>query len=125
MLRLFALLCTLIVSLPAVAQYAPANAEWNQPIAPFRIADNLYYVGVKGGIEYAGWSDHPLMESLGLPDEWLETTRRRTLEIVGEIRSGRVEVHPRDRENCRFCDSKDICRVETQATVLVQVAEGV
>ncbi len=48
MLRIFALLCTLFVSLPAMAQYAPANAEWNQPMAPFRIADNLYYVGVKG-----------------------------------------------------------------------------
>ena len=52
MLRVFALLCTLIVSLPAVAQYAPANAEWNQPVAPFRIADNLYYVGVKGISSY-------------------------------------------------------------------------
>ncbi len=88
-------------------------------------AAGMYYVGVKGGIEYAGWSDHPLMESLGLPEEWLESARRRTLEIVGEIRSGRVEVHPTDRERCRFCDSKDICRVETQAAAaLVQVAEG-
>jgi metallo-beta-lactamase class B len=52
MLRSFALLCTLIVSLPAVAQYAPANAEWNKPVAPFRIADNLYYVGVKGVSSY-------------------------------------------------------------------------
>jgi metallo-beta-lactamase class B len=52
MLRVFALLCTLIVSLPAAAQYAPANAEWNKPVAPFRIADNLYYVGVKGISSY-------------------------------------------------------------------------
>ena len=28
------------------AQYAPAPAEWNRPIEPFRIAGNLYYVGV-------------------------------------------------------------------------------
>ncbi|HEX6494450.1 MAG TPA: subclass B3 metallo-beta-lactamase [Acidobacteriaceae bacterium] len=52
MSRVFALLCTVIVSLPAMAQYAPANAEWNQPIAPFRIADNLYYVGMKGIASY-------------------------------------------------------------------------
>jgi metallo-beta-lactamase class B len=52
MLRVFALLCTLIVSLPAVAQYAPANAKWNQPVPPFRIADNLYYVGAEGVASY-------------------------------------------------------------------------
>ena len=85
-------------------------------------AAGMYYVGVKGGIEYAGWSDHPLLESLGLPENWLENTRQRTLEIVGQIRSGRVDVHPADRDSCRFCDSKDICRVETQpAAALVQL----
>jgi metallo-beta-lactamase class B len=53
MLRVFGLLlCTLIVSLPAAAQYAPANAKWNQPVPPFRIADNLYYVGAEGVASY-------------------------------------------------------------------------
>jgi metallo-beta-lactamase class B len=52
MLRVFALLCTLIVSLPALAQYAPANAKWNKPVPPFRIADNLYYVGAEGVASY-------------------------------------------------------------------------
>jgi metallo-beta-lactamase class B len=52
MLRVFALLCTLIVSFPALAQYAPANAKWNQPVPPFRIADNLYYVGAEGVASY-------------------------------------------------------------------------
>ncbi len=83
----------------------------------------MFYVGVKGGIEYAGWSDHPLMESLALPEGWLENTRRRTLDIVSGIRAGRVEVHPADRDNCRFCDSKDVCRIETQTTV-VEIGEG-
>ena len=26
-------------------QYAPANADWNRPLPPFRIVGNLYYVG--------------------------------------------------------------------------------
>ena len=82
------------------------------------------YLGVKGEILYAGWSDHPLMESLALPENWLENTRRRTLEIVGEIRAGRVEVHPADRESCRFCDAKDVCRVETQGAALIEITEG-
>jgi metallo-beta-lactamase class B len=29
----------------AAGQYAPANAEWNRPIEPFRIVGNVYYVG--------------------------------------------------------------------------------
>jgi metallo-beta-lactamase class B len=52
MLRALALLCTLIVSPSVIAQYAPANAKWNKPVPPFRIADNLYYVGVKGVSSY-------------------------------------------------------------------------
>jgi metallo-beta-lactamase class B len=52
MLRAFARLCVLFVSLPGFAQDAPANAEWNQPVPPFRIADNLYYVGAEGVASY-------------------------------------------------------------------------
>jgi metallo-beta-lactamase class B len=52
MSRLFILFSALLFALPAPAQYAPANAEWNKPVAPFRIADNLYYVGVKGVASY-------------------------------------------------------------------------
>jgi metallo-beta-lactamase class B len=52
MRHIFALFCALFVSLPAVAQYAPANAEWNKPIAPLRIAGNLYYVGAAGISSY-------------------------------------------------------------------------
>jgi metallo-beta-lactamase class B len=32
--------------------YAPPNREWTTPIAPFRIADNLYYVGSKDLASY-------------------------------------------------------------------------
>ncbi len=32
----------------AWAQYAPANAEWNRPVEPFRIVGNVYYVGAAG-----------------------------------------------------------------------------
>ena len=46
MLRIVAtLLCTSSL-LPA--QYHPANAPWNRPVAPFRIVGNLYYVGASG-----------------------------------------------------------------------------
>jgi metallo-beta-lactamase class B len=52
MRRIFVFLCMALASFPALAQYAPANADWNRPVPPFRIADNLYYVGVKGVASY-------------------------------------------------------------------------
>jgi ATP-dependent helicase/DNAse subunit B len=82
----------------------------------------MFYVGVKGGIEYVGWSEAPLMNGLALPENWLENTRRRALEIVGQIRAGRVEIRPADPDSCRFCDARDVCRVETQA--VAGLAEG-
>jgi metallo-beta-lactamase class B len=39
----FALLC--FVQASTSAKYAPANAEWNRPVEPFRIVGNVYYVG--------------------------------------------------------------------------------
>lgn len=35
----------ILLATGAAAQYAPAVAEWNRPIEPFRIVGNLYYVG--------------------------------------------------------------------------------
>jgi metallo-beta-lactamase class B len=40
------LLAALLCAAPAPAQsYGAARAEWTTPLAPFRIAENLYYVG--------------------------------------------------------------------------------
>ena len=75
----------------------------------------MFYVGVKGGIEYAGWSADRSMGSLALPENWLEITRERARHMVQEIRRGRVEILPADRDSCRFCDAKDICRIEAGA----------
>ena len=53
-----------------------------------------------------------------MPERWLETTRERTLKIVEEIRGGRVAVAPSDTDKCRWCDAKDVCRIEvTKAAV--------
>jgi metallo-beta-lactamase class B len=53
------LICAFVILQPqasassASAQYTPANAEWNQPVEPFRIAGNLYYVGASDVTSYA------------------------------------------------------------------------
>ena len=62
-------------------------------------AAGMYYIGLKGGVELAGW------------------------EIVEEIRAGRIDVAPSDRDKCRFCDCIDVCRIEVaQPTTVVEGA---
>jgi len=75
----------------------------------------MFYIGVKKEVRYAGWSVRPLMDALPLPENWFEHTRERALRIVEEIRGGRIEVAPANRDNCVFCDAKDICRVDSRA----------
>jgi metallo-beta-lactamase class B len=44
---------SLMLVVPSTAQsYGPAHPEWTAPLAPFRIADNLYYVGSKDLASY-------------------------------------------------------------------------
>ena len=69
-------------------------------------AGGMYYIGLKGGIETAGW------ECAEEPADWLDHSRARTLAIVEQIRAGRMEVAPADRDKCRFCDCVDVCRIE-------------
>jgi hypothetical protein len=76
----------------------------------------MYYIGLKGGLENAGW------EAADLPENWLELARERTLKIVGEIRAGHMDVAPSDRDKCQFCDCRDVCRIETAQPATV--AEG-
>jgi ATP-dependent helicase/DNAse subunit B len=80
----------------------------------------MFYIGVKGGVRYAGWSAKPLLDAAPLPEDWFERTKERTLRIVQEIRTGRVKPEPANRENCRFCDARDVCRIETRAAAEVQ-----
>src|SRR5271168_2537292 len=40
------------MALAAAAVHAQANPDWTTPIAPFKIADNLYYVGSKDLASY-------------------------------------------------------------------------
>jgi len=69
-------------------------------------AAGMYYIGLKGGVEPAGW------EAAELDADWSDQARRRALRIVEQIRAGRVEVAPADRDKCRFCDCADVCRIE-------------
>jgi metallo-beta-lactamase class B len=45
-------LTCLLLFLPAICAYGADDPDWTTPIAPFRIADNLYYVGSKDLASY-------------------------------------------------------------------------
>jgi ATP-dependent helicase/DNAse subunit B len=77
----------------------------------------MFYVGLKGGVVYAGWSDAPVADLTAepIPERWLENAEERTLRVVEEIRTGRVEAAPSNPENCRYCDYRDVCRVSLAA----------
>jgi hypothetical protein len=84
----------------------------------------MFYVGLKGGVVYAGWSDAPVADLTAepIPERWLENAEERTLRVVEEIRAGRVEAAPSNPENCRYCDYRDVCRVSLAASL--SAAEG-
>jgi ATP-dependent helicase/DNAse subunit B len=82
-------------------------------------AAGMFYVGLKGGVVYAGWKE--------IPEGWLERKKQQTLQVVAEIRVGRVDVAPANPDKCRYCDFRDVCRVEAgyplgRPEALVEVA---
>jgi len=66
----------------------------------------MFFVGLKGGIERVGWNEDEF------PADW-RTAGDRVLQIVTQIRGGLVAPSPADAGNCRFCDVRDVCRIET------------
>ena len=70
----------------------------------------MFYVALKGGVAYEGWSESALLEGRGIPEGWLDSALARTLRAVEEIRAGRVEPAPADADRCRYCDYRDACR---------------
>jgi RecB family exonuclease len=74
----------------------------------------MFFVGLKGSVEYAGWSEAPFLESDPLPENWLAEATEQALRIVREIRGGRIAPEPALRDNCHFCDCRDVCRIEVR-----------
>ena len=71
----------------------------------------MFFVGVKKEVKYVGWSDTGLLDADPIPAEWAQTAGQ-ALRIVSEIRLGRLAPAPADRDVCRYCDVRDVCRIE-------------
>jgi ATP-dependent helicase/DNAse subunit B len=77
--------------------------------------------GLRNGISRRGWcvpevaSGDPDLTPIGAKElrRMLERAAESTLQIVREIRSGRIEVKPREVQFCRdYCAYREVCRVE-------------
>jgi RecB family exonuclease len=71
----------------------------------------MFFVGVKKEVRYVGWSASGLLEADPVPAEWAQTPGQ-LLRIVSDIRQGRLAPAPADRDVCRYCDFRDVCRIE-------------
>jgi hypothetical protein len=86
----------------------------------------MFFVGVKKEVRYVGWSDTGLLAANPIPAEWGQTAGQ-VLGIVSNIRVGRLGPAPADRDGCRYCDVRDVCRIEIArkvAPLQIPVTEG-
>jgi ATP-dependent helicase/DNAse subunit B len=74
----------------------------------------MFYVSLKGKVEYAGWSAESLLGADPIPENWLASAVERAWQLVDAMRQGRISPEPANPENCRFCDSRDVCRIEVR-----------
>jgi hypothetical protein len=82
----------------------------------------MFFIGVKKEVQYVGWSDDGPPGADPVPGEWRNETLPRLLAMADEIRAGRIAPSPADRNKCRFCDSKDVCRIEVSRPAAVAEA---
>jgi putative RecB family exonuclease len=74
----------------------------------------MMYIGLKGKVVLAPWKKGQL------PEGWRETATERTIATVAAIRGGQMKVAPADRAKCRYCESRDVCRVGGEEAVEVE-----
>jgi len=90
----------------------------------------MLYCGVKKKVTWEGWHAIPALAGVGE-----SSTRERLRELAADaarsaagahaaILSGRVAVHPADRDKCDWCDYRDICRVETMQIETIGAERG-
>jgi hypothetical protein len=84
----------------------------------------MFYVGLKKEVLYVGWSSTGLLDKEPFPEGWFEHAQERTLAVVGQIRNGRMDPDPADKDHCRLCDFRDACRVDLERAAAPEELAG-
>jgi ATP-dependent helicase/DNAse subunit B len=77
----------------------------------------MFYCGLRQSVTWEGW--HTNVPGLNLGEartslqELIEAAEQKAIEVFESIASGNKEVRPADPSKCRYCDYRDICRVES------------
>ncbi|HLX42989.1 MAG TPA: PD-(D/E)XK nuclease family protein, partial [Bryobacteraceae bacterium] len=84
----------------------------------------MLYCGLRKEVMWGGWHRAiPGLESLGesctpaMLRDLMNTAAAKAVETFEMITSGRIAPQPSDKDKCRWCDFRDICRIETVAAV--------
>jgi RecB family exonuclease len=85
-------------------------------------AAGMFYCGLRGGVQWAGWSEDAEVPGKPFPPDWLLQATETALRAAAEIRAGRVEPLPADPEQCPRCDFRDVCRFQAAAAAAVEGA---
>jgi ATP-dependent helicase/nuclease subunit B len=73
----------------------------------------MYYCALRRDVQYRGWSaDGAPIGARPMTRDWQENAIAAALRAAEEIRAGRIAPDPQDRDKCRYCAYRDLCRVE-------------
>jgi RecB family exonuclease len=86
----------------------------------------MMYVAVREDKRF-GWGAVPGsgLELNGIPANWMEDARARSVERLSGFLAGALHAEPAEEDGCRWCDYKEACRVEQrQVLVMIEGAHG-
>jgi hypothetical protein len=85
----------------------------------------MLFCGVRDPVTWGGWHMAiPGLERVGESctrealRKLMDDAHQAAMDALHQISSGHIEPRPRDEKKCKWCDYRDICRVEETAAVL-------
>jgi hypothetical protein len=84
----------------------------------------MLYCGLRKDVEWGGW--HAAIRGLERVGEsstkarlreLMDAASAKTVETFDAIASGTIAPRPADTDKCKWCDFRDICRVESAAAI--------
>ncbi len=77
----------------------------------------MVYVSLKDKVSYYGWGSIHELKLQPMSAEWAGQAVDRVTRAVSEFRRGVVHPRPLNSDPCRYCASRDACRVEQSSSV--------